>query len=75
MKRSSLFIAVVLSLIFWGWVWGAVGMVLAVPITMVIRILLEQSDESRWAAVLIAGSETSVPAPAADAGKERASPE
>lgn len=50
-------LVVVLSLIFWGWVWGAVGMVLAVPITMSVRILLEQSPDLRWAAVLIAGGE------------------
>lgn len=62
-------LVVVLSLVFWGWVWGAVGMVLAVPITMVVRILLEQSAELRWAAVLIAGGETAAgTAPAADPG-------
>jgi predicted PurR-regulated permease PerM len=48
-------LVVVLSLIFWGWVWGPVGMVLAVPLTMVVRIFLEHSRGLEWAAVLIAG--------------------
>jgi predicted PurR-regulated permease PerM len=52
-------LVVVLSLVFWGWVWGSVGLVVAVPITMIIRIFLEQSPEWRWVAVLIAGGETS----------------
>ncbi|MDP1570537.1 MAG: AI-2E family transporter [Vicinamibacterales bacterium] len=48
-------LVVVLSLSFWGWMWGPVGMVLAVPITMVIRILAEHSPELRWVAVLLEG--------------------
>lgn len=48
-------LVVVLSLVFWGWVWGPIGMVLAVPVTMVVRILLEHSPELRWAAVLLEG--------------------
>ncbi|HTY00567.1 MAG TPA: AI-2E family transporter [Bacteroidota bacterium] len=31
-------LAVLLSLIFWGWVWGVWGMILAVPITSIIKI-------------------------------------
>lgn len=34
---------VLLSLVFWGWVWGPIGMFLAVPLTIVVRIALEQS--------------------------------
>lgn len=60
-------LVVVLALIFWGWVWGPIGMVLAVPITMVIRILLEHSHDLRWVAVLIAGSNAPPLAPPADA--------
>jgi AI-2 transport protein TqsA len=37
-------LAVLLSLIFWGWVWGSVGLLLAVPLTMVVKIVLEHSD-------------------------------
>ena len=41
------------SLVFWGWVWGGVGMLLSVPLTMVVKILLESSKELRWIAVLL----------------------
>lgn len=66
-------LVVLLSLIFWGWVWGPVGMVLAVPITMAVRILLEHSPDLRWVAVLIAGNGVAADhaAPAASAGTIR----
>jgi AI-2 transport protein TqsA len=34
-------IVIVFSLIFWGWLWGAVGMFLAVPITSALKIIFE----------------------------------
>lgn len=46
-------LVVMLSLVFWGWVWGATGMLLSVPLTMVIRIMLENTEEHRWIAVLL----------------------
>jgi predicted PurR-regulated permease PerM len=42
-----------LSLVFWGWVWGPVGMLLSVPLTMLAKILLEKWDDLRWIAVLL----------------------
>jgi predicted PurR-regulated permease PerM len=36
------------SLVFWGWVFGLVGMFLAVPITMTIKIACESSNRTRW---------------------------
>ena len=45
-------LAVLLSLVFWGWVWGSVGLLLAVPLTMVVKIVLEHSDVG-WLALLL----------------------
>ena len=47
---------VFMSLIFWGWMWGALGMLLSVPLTMVLRILLEGSPATRPLAILMAGT-------------------
>ncbi len=42
-----------LSLVFWGWVWGPIGMLLSVPLTMIVKIFLEHSEDLRWIAVLL----------------------
>ncbi len=46
-------LVVVLSLLFWGWVWGPLGMLLAVPLTMIVKIMLENTEDFRWAAILL----------------------
>lgn len=44
-------LVVVLSVIFWGWLWGPVGMFLAVPLTMVFKVLLDNNEEFRWISI------------------------
>ena len=44
-------LVIILSVIFWGWMWGPVGMFLAVPLTMVAKVLLDNSEEFRWLSV------------------------
>ena len=57
------------SLIFWGWILGPIGMVLSVPLTMILRIGLDSSEETRWAAVLL-GPEVENKLPVAVSAKE-----
>lgn len=44
---------VLLSVITWGWAFGPVGMLLAVPITVLIKLALEHSRDLSWIAVMI----------------------
>ena len=60
-------LVVFISLIFWGWVWGPIGMLLAVPLTMVLKIVLEHTEDFRWLALLISARPLAQ-APAAPAG-------
>ncbi|MEH6451963.1 MAG: AI-2E family transporter [Psychromonas sp.] len=50
-------IVVLLSLIFWGWLLGVVGMLLSVPLTMIFKIALENSEDGRWFAILLSSDE------------------
>lgn len=49
-------VLVLLSLIFWGWLWGAWGMILAVPITSTLKIVCENVEGLRPLSVLMSGS-------------------
>ncbi len=42
---------VVLSVWFWGWMWGPIGAFLAVPLTIMIKVVMENSKEFRWLSV------------------------
>lgn len=46
-------LVVMLSLLFWGWTWGPIGALLSVPLTMVVKIFLENTRDLRWVAVLL----------------------
>ena len=49
-------LVVMLSLVFWGWVWGSVGMLLSIPLTMFVKILLENTGDLRWLAIMLSDS-------------------
>ena len=50
-------LVVFLSLIFWGWLLGTVGMLLSVPLTMIVKLAAESNPSSVWFAQLLAGEQ------------------
>ena len=48
-------VTILMALVFWGLLWGIVGMLLAAPITAVLRIVLGRVEITRPVAELLAG--------------------
>ena len=46
-------VMILLSLAFWGAVWGVTGMFLSTPLTILVMVVLAQFDGSRWIAVML----------------------
>jgi predicted PurR-regulated permease PerM len=55
MSLSTL--VVFLSMVFWGWVLGPIGMILSVPMTSLVKIALESYEDTRGLAIML-GSDT-----------------
>lgn len=51
---------VFLSLVFWGFVLGTVGMFLAVPLTMTFKIILDQNPRTKWLSILLGTDENAL---------------
>ncbi len=52
-------LVVFLSLVFWGWVLGPIGMILSVPMTSLVTIALESYEKTRGLAFML-GSDTEI---------------
>lgn len=49
-------LVVFLSLVIWGWILGPVGMFLSVPLTMFVKILVDEVDDLKWIGTLLGAS-------------------
>jgi predicted PurR-regulated permease PerM len=63
-------LVVFLSLLFWGWVLGPVGMLLSVPLTITAKIALESQPDTRWLAVLLGPQSGARPSAESSSEKE-----
>jgi len=50
-------ITILVMLMFWGFLWGVPGMILCIPITVFLKIILEQFPKTKFIADLMTGSE------------------
>ena len=46
-------LVVLISLLIWGYVFGPIGMLLAVPLTMIAKLALDSSPQTRWAGIMM----------------------
>jgi len=67
-KMGLSVLTVFLSLLVWNWIWGPVGMLLSVPLTMVVKISLESTADG-WPIAVLLG-----PAPEAEKARARGAP-
>mgnify|MGYP003649137694 CR=1 FL=1 len=61
-------LVVILSLLFWGWAWGPMGALLSVPLTVMVKIWLENTRDLRWVAILLDKTPPPTPAVVAESG-------
>jgi predicted PurR-regulated permease PerM len=59
-------LVIILSMFFWGWALGPIGMLLSVPLTMIIRIALDGDPTTKPLAILLGGARSQPPMPLAE---------
>jgi predicted PurR-regulated permease PerM len=50
-------LTVLLSVTFWGWLWGVAGAFIGVPLTILLVIICYQFQHTQWVAILLADME------------------
>ena len=60
-------LVVFVSLVLWGWVFGPVGMLLSIPLTIMIKIALESQEDTRWIGIMLGAAEGSTNSPSESA--------
>lgn len=45
--------AIIVSLSLWGYIWGFIGMILAVPLTVIIKIICENIEDLKWLGIIL----------------------
>ncbi len=53
-------LVVFLSLVFWGWLLGPIGMFLSVPLTMSFKIIVDSYDKTRWISILLSNNQEEI---------------
>jgi len=56
-------LVVFLSLVFWGWVLGPVGMLLSIPLTIMVKIALDSDGKTRWISIMLGNGEPGAGSP------------
>lgn len=46
-------VVVLVSMMLWGWVFGLVGMLLSIQLTMIVKFALESSPQTRWLGIML----------------------
>jgi len=60
-------LVVFLSLVFWGWLFGPIGMLLSIPLTMLVKFGAEANEDTHWIATMLSSVPPPVPAASDDA--------
>ena len=46
-------VLILFAIVFWGWLWGAIGALLGVPLTAAVLIACRHFDSTRWIAEML----------------------
>ena len=68
-------IIVLISVTFWGWVWGIAGAFISVPTTLVIALICREFDATRWIATMLTDEEAEPSEPSAPSEPSEAHPD